>query len=48
MQFAGGDKADEDCKDLGSDEMVHYMDALRDLVKAVSVAHCLGLGPDDF
>lgn len=42
VDYLGGDKDAETCKDPLSEEMVHYKDALTDLVKAVSIAHFLG------
>lgn len=48
VEYVGGDKAKEDCKDVSSQEVTAYIDALRDLVKAVGIAHALGLTPEDF
>jgi len=48
VEFAGGDKEKEGCKALDSDEMEAYKGALHDLVRAVSIAHFLGLSTSDF
>ena len=48
VDYLGGDKDMEICKDPFSEEMVHYKDALTELVKAVSIAHFLGKSPEDF
>ena len=42
VDYLGGDKDAEICTDPASEEMVHYKDALADLVQAVSIAHFLG------
>ena len=47
VDYLGGDKDAEICKDPASEEMVHYKDALADLVKAVSIVHFLGKGPEN-
>lgn len=42
------DKVAGECKDLDTEEVIHYKDALAELVKAVSIAHAVGKGPTDF
>ena len=44
----GGEKDAEACKSHELDEVLAYKAALTELVKAVSIAHYLGKGPDDF
>lgn len=44
----GGDKEAAKCKEVESDEVVAYKDALKDLVTAVSVVHSLGKSLEDF
>ena len=48
VDYLGGDKGAETCKEPLSEEMVDYKDALTDLVKAVSIAHFLGKKTEDF
>ena len=48
VQYIGGDKPKAECKEHEDGEMVAYREALKDLVKAVSVAHLTGKNPDSF
>lgn len=48
VEFVGGDKAKEDCKEVSDQDVQDYVGALRDLVKAVGIVHSLGLTPEDF
>ena len=48
VAYAGGDKAAEDCKDVKGREMTSFHAALKDLVFAVSIVHCLGKDPKQF
>lgn len=48
VDFVGGDKPKEDCKDVKSDEVENYRQALQELVKAVSIAHALGKTLSDY
>ena len=48
VDFVGGEKDAEACKSHELDEVLAYKAALTELVKAVSIAHYLGKGPDDF
>lgn len=48
VNFAGGDKPAEDCKDPTSKDMTSFKDAMTDLVKAVSIVHFLGKDVQEF
>ena len=48
VQYVGGDKPKAECKNHEDPEMLAYREALKDLVKAVSVAHLAGKNPDSF
>ena len=48
VEFAGGDKPADECKNLSEEEMDSYKSALAEVVKAVSIAHCVGKTPDNF
>ena len=48
VEYMGGDKEAAKCKEVESDEVVAYKDALKDLVTAVSVVHSLGKSLEDF
>lgn len=43
----GGDKEMAKCKEVDSDEVTAFKDALKDLVTAVSIVHALGKGLED-
>ena len=48
VNYVGGDKPHEECKDLDSEDVESFRAALTDLVKAVSIAHALGKTYQDY
>ena len=47
INFIGGDKPPEKLKAISNSEVIAYGESLQELVKAVGVADCLGMGLDD-
>jgi len=48
VEFAGGDKPADECKDISEEQIDSYKSALAEIVKAVSIAHCVGKTPENF